>query len=151
MDVIYRAEDVRRIEHNILGNYAHSLAAIVGSTQSQLKSFGSVIEQAGYRVVVFQDTNALTLAPFASQVTLLACNVDLGRTAILKSYRAVARSPLLILLSDQLALPSDGFGRFESVPHDPRGLKRLLQQRAASASPAHKRHWLRELKHLLRR
>jgi hypothetical protein len=104
---------------------------IVGATRSQLRSFGLTIERAGYHAMVIEADRNVVENLSAQQADILAYNLEMGYTAILRGFRALPQQPALILLDGERALPADGFALSEQTYHTPDALEALLRQRLA--------------------
>lgn len=111
------------------------IVVVVGATRPQLRSFGLAIERAGYHVMVLEADRNVVENLSAQQADILAYNLAMGYTAILRGFRALPQQPALLLLEEDRALPADGFESAEQVYHTPQTLEALLRRRLLPEAP----------------
>ncbi|HEX8683506.1 MAG TPA: hypothetical protein VF707_14390 [Ardenticatenaceae bacterium] len=111
------------------------IVVVVGATRPQLRSFGLAIERAGYHVMVLEADRNVVENLSAQQADILAYNLAMGYTAILRGFRALPQQPALLLLEEDRALPADGFESAEQVYHTPQALEALLRRRLLPEEP----------------
>ncbi len=111
------------------------IVVVVGATRPQLRSFGLAIERAGYHVMVIEADRNVVENLSAQQADILAYNLAMGYTAILRGFRALPQHPALLLLDEDRALPADGFESAEQVYHTPQTLEALLRRRLLPEAP----------------